>query len=177
MLTTKDKSPFPDAFLDYSPEHFVNIASWPLPDDPSTAGLGRKLIRSALTTLGFDEEVVHDGATIVSELLTNAISHARAPYELRLYSNEREVVCEVVDGLETLPPSPDGELTHLTFAELDEADDFPQIESGRGLGIVYHLSGGRCGSRLTEVRSGRSLIYGKSVWFALSLRQGDRSEA
>jgi anti-sigma regulatory factor (Ser/Thr protein kinase) len=177
MVTTKDKSPVPDAFPGYSPEPFVNIAAWPLPDDPSTVSFGRKLIRSALTTLGFDDEVVNDGAIIVSELLTNAIRHARSPYELRLHSNERGVVCEVVDGLETRPSIPRSELTYLTFAELDETDDFTQVESGRGLDIVYRLSRGHCGSRLTEVRSGGSLIHGKSIWFALSLHENGRSKA
>jgi anti-sigma regulatory factor (Ser/Thr protein kinase) len=175
MMTTKDEYPSVDALADCSLEGLLEVAAWPLPEE-STVTCGRGLIRVFLTALGLDDETVEDGVLIGTELVTNAVRHAKPPYELRIYRYERTVVCEVADGLEIEPSIPRREITYLTLAELDEIDDFDQLESGRGLDVVYRLSNGRCGSRSTEVHVAGSLTSGKGMWFALDLpprREGE----
>lgn len=78
--------------------------------------------------------------------MTNAVTHAPGPHELRVYLGRGVLVCEVRDG----GRSP---LRFPTQAAPVAA------ESGRGLLIVAELTGGHCGVRC--------LPTGKAVWFAV----------
>jgi anti-sigma regulatory factor (Ser/Thr protein kinase) len=123
-----------------------------------------------LSDLALAEEVVDDGVLMVSELIANAVRHARAPYELRMYRTDRTVICEVVDGLRLLPQIPDGKAEALSLQDIDSIDDLTRLECGRGLEVVYQLSKGHCGARFTKTCATRTPVDGKAVWFAIDLR-------
>ena len=82
---------------------------------------------------------------LVSEVLTNAIHHARGPIELRLYHSAREIIAEITD-----------DSTHLPQRRLPGPDE----ENGRGLMLVDALASS-WGTRPAET--------GKTVWFTLAL--------
>jgi len=81
---------------------------------------------------------------VVSELVTNALVHARPPATLRLWrlsvDGRRAVHVEVTDGGPTAPPGP-------------QCAPDPD-EHGRGLGIVTVLSA-RCGLRADRAGTSR----------------------
>ena len=79
----------------------TRYAQWDLPADPSVvaemrAAAGEQLARWGLEHLAFPTELV------ISELLTNAIRHAREPIRLRLV-RDHALICEVSDGSSTSP--------------------------------------------------------------------------
>lgn len=141
---------------------------WPLPDRPATVARARDLVRGACTALGFDAETTGDAVVMVSELATNAIRHARPPYELRLHRGGRILTCEFADASPILPRIPRGDRAHLTLDDIDAAGS-GRLETGRGLFIVSRLSGGRCGAWPVLLHPGGAPVRGKSVWFALDL--------
>lgn len=105
------------------------------------------------------------------ELATNAVRHARPPYELRLRATRQAaVVCEVVDALPALPPIPAEPAASgafgLTLADIDAAD-VDVLEGGRGLAMVARLSGNYLGARYTRTHNTPLPTAGKAVWFAL----------
>jgi len=76
---------------------------------------------------------------VISELITNAIRHARSPIQLRLI-RDHTLICEVSDGSSTAP--------HPRLArEFDEG--------GRGLLLV---------SQLTQRWGSRQTPHGKTIW-------------
>lgn len=116
-----------------------------LPRAAASARRARRLVRLALDVWGLPD--VQDVAElVVSELLTNAVLHARRNQVrvtvVRL--GEKRVRVAVVDLSKELPAP--------RAADGDE-------ESGRGLGIVEELSGGRWGVD--------PLPWGKRVWATL----------
>ncbi|MFE4356102.1 ATP-binding protein [Kitasatospora sp. NPDC056800] len=105
-----------------------------LPYEPQSAAVARRLVR---TTLRFWEleYLVEAAELIVSELVGNA---AKTGCQLRMKVTvervtDRCVRISVRDGSRTLPC-------------LIEAG--PEAESGRGLALVHHLTGGRWGATL-----------------------------
>lgn len=62
----------------------------------------RLVVRDLLTARQVRAETTQDMLVVVSELVTNAITHAPGPYELRLYAGTGLLGCEVTDG----DPSP-----------------------------------------------------------------------
>ena len=147
-----------------------------MPEQQTIVLRGRELVRGALAALGLSDEAVDEGLVMASELITNALRHAHGPYELRLYHWSRLVVCEVVDGLDVLPPISDGEISSLSLEDIDSIDDPALLEGGRGLAVVHRLSQGRCGARFTEMYAVGRLSRGKAVWFAIDTheRRGER---
>ncbi|MEU4094299.1 ATP-binding SpoIIE family protein phosphatase [Streptomyces sp. NPDC026673] len=115
------------------------VATWDLPADPAAVPHARRHVAGKLAAWGLAEA----GPTtelIVSELVTNAIRHARPPVRLRLIRHDGGLTCEVSDSSSTTP--------HLRRARtLDE--------SGRGLFIVAQLTQ-RWGCRHTH--------DGKTIW-------------
>ncbi|GLW05921.1 hypothetical protein Misp01_10510 [Microtetraspora sp. NBRC 13810] len=99
----------------------------------------RAFARAALTRWRLDA-VAPTVELLVSELVTNAIRHARRPIGLRL-ARDGGLLCEVSDGDATMP-------------ELRQPD--PTAENGRGLHLVAAFSArwGACRTR-----------SGKIVWF------------
>jgi anti-sigma regulatory factor (Ser/Thr protein kinase) len=90
--------------------------------------------------------VVGDAATIVSELVTNAIVHGSGHASLVIEVRERRLHVEVLDTDPTVAREP--------------LNVEPSAEHGRGLAIVNALASS-CG---VEPR-----LVGKAVWFDLDL--------
>jgi anti-sigma regulatory factor (Ser/Thr protein kinase) len=158
-----------------SGRHQTELGRWQLPERPAAVRRARELVRGALTALGFDAETTGDGIVMVSELVTNAIRHARPPYELRLSCDERTLTCEVIDASPVLPPIPRGDGRDLTVADIDAVNDPDLLAAGRGLEIVNRLSSGRCGTWPVLLPVSRPFTCGKSVWFALDLPEALRT--
>ncbi|NBE99803.1 ATP-binding protein [Nonomuraea sp. KC401] len=121
-------------------------ATWTLPPRPASVPRARHAVRAQLLAWGLP----HSSETVellVSELVTNAVRHARGPIRLRLSLTGALLRCEVEDA------SPD--LPHLRTARHDD-------ESSRGLQLVEAIASG-----WGSTRTGR----GKRVWFDLPLPQ------
>ncbi|PPK92858.1 PAS domain-containing protein [Kineococcus xinjiangensis] len=100
-----------------------------------------------------DPEVVDTCALLASELLANAVRHARTPAQLRLQQAPREILLEVSDGLGVEP---------LVRAADEEAT------GGRGMHLVAALSQ-RWGTH--------SAAEGKTVWCAVPLQEPPAGQA
>lgn len=118
----------------------IEEACWDLPAAPETAGRARRLVREALAAWGMSA-LADDVATVVSEVVTNAVVHAKSPVTLSLSRHGRSVRGEVTDRSTVWP----------TFLPAG-----PDEEHGRGLVIVAAYA----------VRWGvEPAPEGKSVWF------------
>lgn len=103
-----------------------------LPHAPSSVAIARKRLSSDLTASGVYDSVVDDASVILSELLSNALRHARAlpSGQVRVtwcYQGEMLEVAVSDGGAMTVPRRGPGTLSSL---------------GGRGLGIVEALSEG-----------------------------------
>ena len=151
-----------------APSSPTEVTTWTLSHSPTPVVHGRGLVRRVLNAFGLAGDVVDDGVLMVSELIANAVRHARAPYELRIYRTDRTAICEVVDGLRLLPQIPDGKAEGLSLQDIDSID-LTRLECGRGLEVVYQLSKGHCGARFTKTYATGTPMDGKAVWFAIDL--------
>lgn len=124
----------------------VEVASWRLPADATTAGKARRLTRECLAD--WDSEDLSDVAELlVSELVTNVLCHTCcADLTLRLSAAEGMLRCEVEDC--------DGRLPSTSRPEARDED-----ESGRGLHLLDMLA---CCWGAQRTRDG------KVIWFELS---------
>jgi histidine kinase-like protein len=115
------------------------------PPAPRSVGRARRFLTRHLHAWGLPH-LTDSAALIVSELVTNAVTHAHPPYghliSLRIERLERGVRIEVHDSSEHEP-------------EPREASAY--AESGRGLNLVDTLTGGHWG---VSDRGGP----GKVVW-------------
>lgn len=111
--------------------------------DPRSAGDARRVIKESLSSWGL-ERYSDDAALLVTELVTNAVSHVGSEVEVRVVLRAGAVRVEVTDF------SPHGTLS--PSAATDDA------EGGRGLAIVETLASrwGVC-----------TATGGKTVWFEL----------
>ncbi|MFF1917967.1 SpoIIE family protein phosphatase [Streptomyces sp. NPDC058239] len=114
------------------------VASWDLPSDPAVVSTARSLVTRQLGSWALDEAAFAT-ELIASELVTNAIRHAKAPVRLRLIHDD-VLTCEVSDGSSTSP-----RLRHARTTD----------EGGRGLLLVAQCSE-RWGTRYTG--------EGKTIW-------------
>ncbi|MFF3560512.1 ATP-binding protein [Streptomyces sp. NPDC002574] len=126
------------------------VGSWALPWSSQACRHAREAVRGALHQWGRDD-VADTAELLVSELVGNALRHARAPLALNCVLLGDTVCCAVIDG------SPD--LPRVMGADSED-------ESGRGLALVELLSA-RWGSDSTP--------RGKAVWFELHCRPGGSS--
>ncbi|MFC8828117.1 SpoIIE family protein phosphatase [Streptomyces sp. NPDC057137] len=121
-----------------------DVAEWQLALDPREVARARRLVRGKL----YDWDLpgaVESAELMVSELVTNAVRHARIRHVgLRLVRNDA-LLCEVTDD-EPAPAS-------LLGATADD-------EFGRGLRVV---------SRLARGWGSSSTAQGKTVWFEQAL--------
>ncbi|WP_326580040.1 SpoIIE family protein phosphatase [Actinacidiphila glaucinigra] len=123
----------------------ADVAHWDVPADPAAVAAVREEASAQLTAWGLEDRAFAT-ELIVSELVTNALRHGRAPIRLRLI-RDRSLICEVTDGSNAAP--------HLRRARTYD-------EGGRGLFLVAQLSS-RWGSRPTDC--------GKTIWAEQQLDQ------
>ncbi|MFE5032459.1 SpoIIE family protein phosphatase [Streptomyces sp. NPDC056683] len=114
------------------------IAEWQVPADPAAVSEVRSRVTRQLAEWELDE-LSFTTELILSELVTNAIRHGRAPIGVRLL-RDRTLICEVSDGSTTSP--------HLRYAASTD-------EGGRGLFLVAQMAE-RWGTRYTPA--------GKVIW-------------
>ncbi|GAB2691016.1 SpoIIE family protein phosphatase [Kitasatospora kifunensis] len=122
------------------------LATLPLTGDHAMVGHARRFARRTLAHWGLSA-LTDQTELLVSELITNALVHAGAPTQLRLFRNHVLTV-EVSDA--------DSRAPRLRRALEDD-------EGGRGIHLVNELAH-RWGSRSTR--------QGKAVWFELELPIG-----
>ncbi|KAB8188412.1 SpoIIE family protein phosphatase [Nonomuraea phyllanthi] len=122
------------------------VASWRLQAEPALVADARALAAGQLGAWNL-EPLSFTTELIVSELITNAIRHARGPIELRLIHTD-VLICEVSDSSLSAP--------HLRRARLSD-------EGGRGLFLVAQLTS-RWGTRYRA--------DGKTIWAEQPLLPG-----
>jgi anti-sigma regulatory factor (Ser/Thr protein kinase) len=113
-----------------------------LPPDPCSVGQARQLVTSQLTSVGL-AELADDCALATSELVCNAVMHARTGIVLRVACSEDRARVEVEDGAEAMPRWSPALHTAL---------------SGRGLGLV---------AALAQAWGAEPRPDGKTVWFEI----------
>ncbi|WP_086729226.1 SpoIIE family protein phosphatase [Streptomyces carpinensis] len=116
----------------------TSVATWVLPADPAAVATARSLTARQLSAWSMDDELF-SAELIVSELVTNAIRHAKPPVTLRLI-RDRTLSVEVSDGSSAAP--------YLRHARTTD-------EGGRGLLLVSQLAQ-RWGTRHED--------RGKTIW-------------
>jgi anti-sigma regulatory factor (Ser/Thr protein kinase) len=119
-----------------------------LPCDASSVAVARRLVRGELAAHaevpGERSDFVDAASLLVSELVTNAIVHARTDVEVRLVTDQHMLRAEVSDGNPTFPTS---------------RRPIGLAGTGRGLLMMDDLA-----SRWGVSPSGA----GKTVWFELT---------
>lgn len=73
-----------------------------LPAEPASVPAARRCVRDALAGLGADG-AAEDAQTLVSELATNAVLHARTPFTLQVVRRDDVVQVRVADRSAVLP--------------------------------------------------------------------------
>lgn len=117
--------------------------SWHLPEDPTAARRARQVTRCQLLAWELNDHC-ETAELLVSELVTNALSHGRGPIRLGLGRRHGMLRCEVADHGRGLPqPRP------LSMSG----------ESGRGMHLV---------DALTNRWGVDHEASGKTVWFELA---------
>jgi PAS domain S-box-containing protein len=114
------------------------VVSWQLPAEPAVVADARARAGRQLAVWGL-EELTFTTELVVSELVTNAIRHARGPIQLRLILDD-VLICEVSDRSSTAPHP----------RRPNHTD-----EGGRGLLLV---------AQLTELWGTRQTQAGKTIW-------------
>lgn len=103
---------------------------WSLPFHLTSVPRARRLVSQALLERQIPDDVVADTRSVVSELLGNALRHARplsdGGVEVALTIDDASIVVSVSDGGAATVPS--------------IVSPAPMARSGRGLGIVHTLT-------------------------------------
>jgi anti-sigma regulatory factor (Ser/Thr protein kinase) len=113
------------------------------PAVPNSVAAARRFVAASLRRVKLGPDAVADAALLVSELVTNALTHARSSVRVRVRVDDRLVRIDVFDSA----------AAPVTLQPLD-----PVADSGRGLRIVDALA---TDWNAVE-RPG-----GKTVWFEL----------
>lgn len=121
---------------------FAIVTSLRLPPDHVAASKARRFVSETLRTWGFDE-AISDAELLVSELVTNAVLHARSATRVTLERKGRTLRISVYDD-SPVQPRP--------------RDYGPEAVTGRGLLLVQRIAKS-WGVDLDGA--------GKSVWFEL----------
>ncbi|WP_309144459.1 ATP-binding protein [Streptomyces sp. BR123] len=128
-------------------------AFWLLPRSPRTPGWARAFFRAQARSWGVAPQVVQAAELALSELVTNAVRHARAP-------RGREIgVRAVWDGTCLRVEVADAG----DWVDLEPGPHRPDGESGRGLAVVAAVAG-RWG------QEPRPHGIGKTVWAEFPVR-------
>lgn len=127
-----------------------------LPCDPRSVAAARRFVTSRLVAWGHDPAVTDTAALLVSELVTNALLHARSAVVVAVAHAERDGEGRVrVEVTDTSPVRPRQRHNSLVSG------------TGRGLLLVDRLARG-WGTDQRET--------GKAVWFELGERTPDRPD-
>jgi serine/threonine-protein kinase RsbW len=104
--------------------------SWSLPFRLTSVPNARRLVSQTLVANGVQPDVVADASSVLSELVGNALRHARAladgGLDISLVVDDGSVLVSVADGGAATVPS--------------IVSPAPMARSGRGLGIVHTLT-------------------------------------
>lgn len=119
-------------------------ATTTLPPEPASVSAARRFVCAVVAAWGYPD-LAERTKVPVSELMTNAVRHARRPVDLRVHRTRREVIVEISDDD---PHAPQPRM----------AD--PEDENGRGLMLVDSMTDA-WGTRLTG--------SGKTIWFSLAV--------
>jgi anti-sigma regulatory factor (Ser/Thr protein kinase) len=115
-----------------------------LPADPTAPGMARAFLRSAAQEWGVDDDLAQDAAMVLTELVANAVDHARSESTLSLRVAHEGLCVAVRDAHPGPVPRP---------APID-----PTAARGRGLQMV---------DALTTAWGVTSHDGGKTVWAVL----------
>ncbi|MFD7626720.1 ATP-binding protein [Streptomyces sp. NPDC059851] len=118
-------------------------ASWPLVRDLTSAGRARRVVTGRLRDWGLGG-LADTAELLVSELVTNALRHARGPVRLNLRVAGDRLLCEVEDACDADPVR---RTAHRG------------AEGGRGIELLDLLS---------EAWGSHRTATGKTTWFELS---------
>ena len=113
----------------------------PFPPEPRSVTDARHFIADSLEAEGCPRATIETAKLLVSELASNAVLHARSPFQVSMSQHDHSLTIAVTDGSEVRPAP--GEVT---------------ATGGRGLHLVEALANdwGVC-----------SRVGGKSVYFRL----------
>jgi len=140
------------------------------------AGQARALIASVLNGAGtrtLDDDLVHSAQLVGSELVTNAVLHARSELHLGICHDEHALLIAVADGAPLPVAGGAGSAAVTQPSEADATDPAIKMaaenESGRGMLIVASLAAD-FGWR------SRQDLSGKIMWVLLDLDLDDRPQ-
>jgi hypothetical protein len=138
--------PFDDItlLLTRIPDRPLSIVTSTMAPQPRSAGTARATVRDALARWGL-QDLADTACLLVTEVLTNAIRHARCPIRMHLCRAAEEIIVEITDDSPEFPQR-----------RLPDDDD----EDGRGLLLVDALAAGW---------GARPAVIGKTVWFTLRI--------
>ncbi|KQX66225.1 ATP-binding protein [Angustibacter sp. Root456] len=122
------------------------IGELSLPPEVTSVTRARHFVRDTLTKFGVPD-CTDDAQLAVSELIANAVKHARTPLVLELTADDDHLTVTVIDG--------EPELTA-------QVQQHALAESGRGLRIVAAVAADWGMERRDD---------GKALWFRLPLRK------
>lgn len=122
------------------------IGQLSLPPELASVTRARHYVRDTLTAFGVPD-CADDAQLAVSELIANAVKHARTPLALELAADDDSLTVTVTDGERELAP---------------QVQQHELAESGRGLRIVAAVAS----EWGVEPRGD-----GKALWFQLPLRK------
>ena len=102
----------------------------PLPDDGTASGYARRALRAELTATAADHAVrddfIDDAELVTSELVSNAVSHGRPPFELEIEADAKGVRVTVTN--------------HGAHGEPHVEQASETAGRGRGLAIIADLA-------------------------------------
>ncbi|MFE2938353.1 SpoIIE family protein phosphatase [Streptomyces sp. NPDC059255] len=130
-----------------------DVAEYELALDPREVGRARRLVRDRLLGWELPGTVVDTAELMVSELVTNAVNHARSHRVVLRLVRTDALLCEVLDD----EPAP------ATLLSAGRSDEY-----GRGLRVV---------SALAREWGSSSSAHGKTVWFEQALPRAPRVRA
>jgi anti-sigma regulatory factor (Ser/Thr protein kinase) len=138
--------PFDDItlLLTRIPDRPLLVVTSTMGPQPRSAGSARATVRDTLARWGH-QDLADTACLLVTEILTNAIRHARCPIRMHLCRAAEEVIVEITDDSPEFPQR-----------RLPDDDD----EGGRGLLLVDALADGW---------GARPAVPGKTVWFTLRI--------
>jgi anti-sigma regulatory factor (Ser/Thr protein kinase) len=116
------------------------------PSDARAPGEARRLVANALMQWGHAQELSESIALVVSELATNAVTHAGSPFSVLARSDQQVIRISVRDTSAAMP-------------------ELRQVGPGEGPGLGLQMVDAIASTWGVEVTAG-----GKSVWAQLALR-------